>query len=419
MPLADTREAQLLVDATDGEGRCHDQGSFGLNVAGPVSAPQGGLEIVDVTDPATPKEIGLTSHIGEAHTVNIDPKRPHIAYAVTSDEVTVKADGTRENEDPADTDRFDLDGFEVVDLRSCMNFPAGATEKFKRDTCRPQVYRYRYPSTDIALGHTRKNAVFGCHELEIYPDDRLSCASGAATILFDMKDAFDDNGTPSDFTDDRPKGTPLPCAERPSSTVAPQLKTGATVMDCVTGVRNGEAVDLTVPGWIGIGSPSLEGVKHVGTAFHQGRFAGTGDPQANARPAYDSTQDVDFSHEAELTESGRYLLASDERGGGILPPGASCDTADNVKIGNGGISFYPLAQLRTSPPATPTRPSPPTPRRTRALARSTASPSAPGPRRRSARRTSTSRSRARTGSSWRGTRRGRRSSTSRRTPTAR
>jgi hypothetical protein len=43
-------------------------------------APKGGLEIVDVTDPGAPREIGLTSHIGESHTVNVDPKRPHIAY---------------------------------------------------------------------------------------------------------------------------------------------------------------------------------------------------------------------------------------------------------------------------------------------------------------------------------------------------
>ena len=64
------------IDATDAAGRCHDQGVGGL-----ASAPRGGLEIIDVTDPAAPKEIGLTTHIGEAHTVNVDPKRPHIAYS--------------------------------------------------------------------------------------------------------------------------------------------------------------------------------------------------------------------------------------------------------------------------------------------------------------------------------------------------
>ena len=37
------------TSATDAEGRCHDQGLLGLS-----SAPQGGLEIIDVTDPAKP-----------------------------------------------------------------------------------------------------------------------------------------------------------------------------------------------------------------------------------------------------------------------------------------------------------------------------------------------------------------------------
>ena len=54
-----------------------------------------------------------------------------------------------------------------------------------------------------------------------------------------------------------------------------------------------------------------------------------------------------------------------------------------------------------------------------ATARSSERRSRPSLRGRSAHRTSSSRSRARTGSSWRGTRRARRSSTSRRTPTAR
>ncbi len=69
---ADRGDTQLLIDATDTPGRCHDQGPGGLS---PVSPP-GGLEIIDVTDPRNPVTIGLTSHIGESHTVNIDPQAP-------------------------------------------------------------------------------------------------------------------------------------------------------------------------------------------------------------------------------------------------------------------------------------------------------------------------------------------------------
>jgi hypothetical protein len=341
-PFADPRDAQLIVDASDQRGRCHDQGELGL-----AGAPRGGLELVDVTDPAAPKEIGLSSHTGEAHTVNVDPKRPHIAYAVTSDAIAVDSEGKRANEDPASGDRFDLDGFEVVDMSSCMNFPPGTTLQQRRDACRPEVYRYRYPTTEMALGHTLKNAVYGCHELEVYPNDRLACGSGQAAMLFDMSGAFDDRGTPADFSDDKPRGRPLPCHVRDSSSVG-EFGTGAKVTDCVTGEQGGQAVDLTIPGWLAIGAPSLEGVQWLGTAHHQGRGAGNA-----VAPAFDSTQDVDFDHEAELTQSGRFLLATDERGGGVTPPGATCTPVGDNKAGNGGIHAYAVDRLTTAFPSSP------------------------------------------------------------------
>ena len=197
-------DAQLLVDATDQRGRCHDSSEFGLE-----TQPRGGLELVDITDITKPKEIGLTSHSGESHTVNVDPKRPHIAYSVTSDSVGVDATGKRANETPGGSQRFNLDGFEVVDMSSCMYFPKGRSIIEKRLACRPVVYRYRWPSADIALGHTNKNAIDGSHELEVYANDRLTCGSGGALIMFDMSSAFDDRGTKTPL-DDKPRGTPLP-----------------------------------------------------------------------------------------------------------------------------------------------------------------------------------------------------------------
>jgi hypothetical protein len=56
-PNAVRSDTQLLVDATDNPGRCHDQG----NAGGITGAPQGGLELIDVTDITDPEEIGLTS----------------------------------------------------------------------------------------------------------------------------------------------------------------------------------------------------------------------------------------------------------------------------------------------------------------------------------------------------------------------
>ncbi len=206
----------------------------------------------------------------------------------------------------------------------------------------------------MALGHTLKDSVYGCHELEVYPDDRLTCGSGNALIAFDMSGAFDDMGTPTDYSDDKPRGTPLPCKSRPSSSAGP-FATGATVVDCVDGTNDDPEVggvsgdeDLTVPGWIAQGSPSLEGVEYLGSIYHQGRGAG-----GAATPAFDSTEDIDFNHEAELTGSGEHLISTDERGGGVLPPGASCTPVGDNPLGNGGVHFYDLGGLSTAPAGTP------------------------------------------------------------------
>jgi hypothetical protein len=328
---ADRSDTQLLIDATDNPGRCHDQGPAGLA----AESPQGGLEIIDVTDPRNPVTIGLTSHPGESHTVNIDPKRPHIAYSVTSDNVTVNDQGQRQNEVPNSSDEYDLDGFEVVDLSSCMNFAPGTSIDDKRTRCRPQVFRYRYPTTEMSLGHTLKtgaNAIFGCHELEVYPDDRLTCGSGNAMIALDMSGAFNDNGTPVNFRDDKPNGTALPCRVRDSDS-PPPLKPAAKVTDCVDGGGDGPE-DLSIPNWLASGAPSLTGVNWIGSAFHQGRGSG------GVNPTYDSTQDIDFNHEAELTHSGKFTLSTDERGGGVSPPGASCSPSSDIKAGNGGVHAH-------------------------------------------------------------------------------
>ncbi|HZO58214.1 MAG TPA: hypothetical protein VFB51_00840 [Solirubrobacterales bacterium] len=341
--VAVNKEAQLLIDASDANGRCHDGGDFGL-----TGTAQGGLEIIDITNPALPKEIGLTSHIGESHTVNIDPKRPHIAYSVTSDSVSVDENGVRGNEDPNGGETLSHDGFEVVDLSSCMNFPAGTSLETKRAQCRPEVYRYRYPSANIALGTELRDHIYACHETEIYPGDLLTCASGNASILFNMKNAFDNMGTPHDYSDDKPRGEPLPCKVRPSSS-DPQFTTGAPVIDCVNGERNGNPVGLDIPNWIADGAPSLEGVQHVGSVFHQGRGAPGNVPGTTAHPSW---QDVDFAHETEFTQSRKYLVTSDERGGGVLPPGASCAQGVDQPEGNGGLHFYRVDRLRQSTPAT-------------------------------------------------------------------
>jgi hypothetical protein len=345
-PFAETDDAQVIIDATDASGRCHDSMLFGGASQVGVNDKRGGLEIIDITDPAKPKEIGLTSHVGEAHTVNIDPKRPHIAYASTSDAITV-TDGRRTNT----TGGSAVDGFEVVDFSSCLNFAPGTSLEQKRERCKPEVFRYRYPELKMVQGHTNKSMIYGCHELEIYPNDRLACAGGSAMPILDMSGAFDDRGTPDDFTDDKPRGRALPCTRRASASLV--FETGAQVVDCVDGTNPGTD-DLIVSKWLQDGAPSLEGVQFVGSVFHQGREAST--PAATTptnsaiTPDFDSTQDIDFNHEAEFSQSGNLLIATDERGGGVLPPGATCSQANDVKAGNGGVHFYRADALQQSTP---------------------------------------------------------------------
>jgi len=340
-PVAAPGDAQLLVDSSDANGRCHDQGVLGQQ------APRGGLELIDITDPGKPKEIGLTVHVGEAHTVNIDPKRPHIAIVSSSDTTDVGSDGKRTNETSGNA----LDGIEVVDMSSCMNFPAGTTIQQKRDACSPQVYRYRFPQPEIANSHSFPKRVGACHETEIYPDDTLVCASLFATAMFDLKGAFDDRGTPNDFTDDKPRGTPLPCNRRPSSTAAPTFRTGAMVIDCQTGQVGGAPRSLTVSEWLKIGAPSLEGVQWKGTVHHMGF---ENQQEQSVAPPFDSTQDIFVSHEAELTNSRKFVLVTDERGGGVLPGGATCSPGADNKIGNGGIHAFPVGSFKpTGPPSDP------------------------------------------------------------------
>jgi hypothetical protein len=341
-----TGDTQLLLDATDATGRCHDQGGR----LGFSQAPQGGLEIIDVTDVENPVEIGLTSHIGQAHTVNVDPRRPHIAYVVTSDAVGVNGEGVRTNE-LAQTDRlgrpaedlFTHDGFEIVDLSSCMTAPFGTMPDGldvagKREACKPQVWRYRYPTTAMALGHTNKNAVYGCHELETWADDTITCGGGAALIVFDVSEVFAPNAAGFEV----PKGAPLPCRVRESSSNV--TTTGASVVDCVVGEGD---VDLRIRNWLAIGEPGSIGdhVGYLGSVHHQGRQATGGDVTS---PAFGAKEDVDFNHEAEFTHSRKFVIATDERGGGVVPPGATCAQNLDNPVGNGGLHAYAVDRLFTT-----------------------------------------------------------------------
>lgn len=340
VPMADRRDAQLLLDATDARGRCHDNGLISLpGIPGLTDAPpNGGIEIIDIRNVSQPFEIALTAHAGEAHTINTDPKRPHIAYVSPSDFVGVDEDG-----EASVGSRTQSHAVEIIDLSSCLDLDPDASIQDRRDACRPLVYRIDWDPRWTSSVY--KSGAGSCHETEIYPNDILACAGLDGTVLLDLSGAFDDNGTPDDFTDDTVRGTPLPCDVRASSSLG--SPTGAMVIDCVNGRDdNGELVDLSVSGWQALGKPSAEGIELFGFVPHGGVAADHSDT-VDTGPAFD----IQIAHEAELTESGRFLIVSDERGGGVLAPGATCDpAAAAASLGNGGLHAFRVDDLFTELP---------------------------------------------------------------------
>lgn len=338
-PNADRRDAQLLLDSTDANGRCHDNGTLGLQ-----GAPDGGIEIVDITDVTSPAELNLISMWEDTHTLNVDPKRPHIAFNAGQDGVVIS--NRRSDDNPTGTETS-LDGFHIIDLSSCMDFPAGTSLDDKRASCRPEVYRYRFDQ-DWARGTWNDNSSQGCHEVEIYPDDTLTCASIDGTVVVDISGAFDDNGTPNDFSDDIPMGDPMPCRTRASSSVL--TPTTAMVTDCSQVEIDGAVIANSVPNWIDYGQPSLTGVELVGFVNHGGGLGVIS--KAPELPPFDATNDVFAAHEAELTHSGKFLLVSDETGGASIPPYGGC-AGPNIAnpLGNGGLHAFQVDKLSTSYPA--------------------------------------------------------------------
>ena len=94
--------------------------------------------------------------------------------------------------------------------------------------------------------------------------------------------------------------------------------------------------------------PSLPGVRWLGSIHHQGRGAG-----GSATPCFRLDAGHRLQPRARAERSGRLLLATDERGGGVAPPGATCSPGVDNKAGNGGIHVYQTARIDSGPPRTP------------------------------------------------------------------
>jgi hypothetical protein len=281
-------DTQLIIDTTDATGRCHDSGG-------------GGLELIDISNLTQPKEIHLTRHSGTSHTVTVDATRPYIVYNSSSERTHLAGSGG---------------WIDVLDVRPCLNL-GNISVADKRTACRPKVYRINFqPEWTFQRNfHNGSGAIdpsqgsATCHDITAI-GTRLYCAAIRATLILDVANITDSEGNI--------RGTEIGCA----------LINNATAAD----VTNCSAVTS---------APGVQGVEFLGTRNHAGIDC-TASPlprnaTCNSNLVVPVDQDIAISHEADPTHDEGVMFATDERGGGALPPGASCDPAGANEFGNGGI----------------------------------------------------------------------------------
>jgi hypothetical protein len=282
---------RLLTDTTDASGRCHDPAG-------------GGIEIIDVSDirnpDFAPREVHLVRFAGFSHTHTVDTDRPWIVYNSTSDFA-------------------DRPWIDALDLRSCFGTDKWTLVK-RRDACRPRAYRIQFQpewtqQRDQDTGQLEPGSA-ACHDIT-YSNNRLYCAGVNATLILDVSGLAGRKGI---------NGTPLPCS------VIPGTRTGASVTDCS-----------------GMGATRTEratGWTFLGTFQHPGRDCAPkpiDNRNCNSNNHVRSDDGVSISHEADPTPDQRFMFVTDERGGGVVPPGSSCSPGIDNPFGNGGAHAFDIS----------------------------------------------------------------------------
>lgn len=279
------KNPRILIDTTDTVGRCHDD-------------PGGGLEFVAIQKihkkGFKPREIHLTRSVGNAHTVTVDATRPWIVYNNSS-----QSDG----QSP---------WIDVLNIKSCLNKKL-ITIKDKRAGCRPKVYRIvfepEWAQRVDANGERVDGTQAACHDITAKPG-RIYCANLNSTIVIDVKNLTDDNGNI--------RGKPIKCE------LTDGTNTTAKVTDCDDPAQTGKN---EATGW-----------KYVGHVNHAGRNLN------NLNTEYTVREQISVSHEAEPTADKKWMFVTDERGGGIVPGGASCENEEANPYGNGGVHVIDIRQ---------------------------------------------------------------------------
>jgi hypothetical protein len=290
--LAVQGKVRLLTDTTDATGRCHDPNG-------------GGIEIIDVTSIASakfePRETHLVRLAGFSHTHTVDSARPWIVY-------NSSADFAGRN------------WIDVLDLRSCFGSEKWMLAK-RRAMCRPLVYRIAFQpewtqQRDQDTGELEPGSA-ACHDIT-FAGGRLYCAALNATLIIDVSGLVGTNGAI--------QGTPFPCP------VVNGTQTAAKVTDC-SGMEATRTEQAT--GWT-----------FLGTFNHPGRDCApkpVDNRSCNSNNHVRSDEGVSVSHEADPTPDNRLMFVTDERGGGVVPPGSSCSPGIDNPFGNGGAHAFDVS----------------------------------------------------------------------------
>jgi hypothetical protein len=312
-------ETELLIDTTDAVGRCHD-------------TPGGGLEFIDISDLGKegfePREIALMRFNGQSHTVTADQDRPGILYNNPAEFGSATGDIGTGEELPA------LSLIDVIDARSCLGL-AGKTLEQKRALCKPVTYRIDYKNAVSAklLPNGKLDEPSACHDIT-YSNNRLYCGGLNASFIVDVTGMFDSAGNI--------KGKPLPC------TTVPATRTKAMVTDCALrpeGTTNtNPAAPVAIEAFKAAGSPQATGWKIVTTVNHPGRNCSPLPAlTCNTNTVVRSDEGVAVSHENDPALGGKFMFVTDERGGGVVPPGATCSPGLNNPVGNGGLHVFDVS----------------------------------------------------------------------------
>jgi hypothetical protein len=290
--IAQRKGVTLLTDTTDAVGRCHD--------------PEGGgIEIIDVSSVTEksprPREVHLVRFAGFSHTHTVDRRHPWIVFNNSSDFA-------------------DRNWIDVMDMSSCFG-ETKWSDRRRRGACRPEVSRIQLRpkwtmQRDSTTGELEPGSAT-CHDIT-FRGGRLYCAAINATVILDVRDLLNGKG--------EVRGPSLPCP------VVEGTGTGAKVTDC-----SGMGADR---------EERAKGWRFVGAVNHPGRDCGPPGSDVrncNSNNNVPSDQGVAVSHEADPSHDRKLMFVTDERGGGIVPPGASCTPGIENPVGNGGAHAFDIS----------------------------------------------------------------------------